>query len=136
MTKDNFHLLNINTRQPEVHPATPFLKAYLAFDSLVQGCFSVGLCPDYKDRVKSFQAAYLECGVSVTPKVHAVFEHLGPFLEKHQVGLGRWSEQAFESVHAKFKLVWNKYSVKDKFNPKYSENLLKTVIDFNGNNVI
>ena len=106
------------------------------FDSLVRGCFSVELCSDYMDRVRIFQEAYLERGVSVTPKVHAIFEHLGPFLEKHHVGLGRWSEQAFESVHAKFKLVWSKYSVKDKSNSRYSTNLLKTVIDFNGNNVL
>ena len=94
-TLDN---LLLNPWQPELHPATPCVKVYAAFDSLVEGCISVGLCLDYMDRVRSFQNAYLDCGVSVTPKVHAVFVHLGPFLEKHQVGLGKWSEQAFESV--------------------------------------
>ena len=108
------------------------MKVYAAFDSLVEGCISVGLCLDYMDRVRSFQNAYLDCCVSV----HAVFVHLGPFLEKYQVGLGRWAEQTFESVNAKFKLVWCKYSVKDKSNPRYSKNHLKTVKDFNGDNVI
>ena len=72
----------------------------------------------------------------MTPKAHAIMDHLGPFLEKHGVGLGRWSEQAFESVHSKFNGVWMKYSVKDKACPQYKRTLLKTVLDFNGNNVL
>ena len=89
-------------------------------DVLVHGTFSFNLSPDYQQYIKEFTDAYLACNISITPKAHAVMYHLGPFLDKHQVGLSLWSEQAFESVHAKLKLVWKTYCVKDKTRSHYS----------------
>ena len=47
----------------------------------------------------------------VSWKLHILLEHLGPFLEQKGVGLGRFAEQAIESVHAKFKPTWQRYKV-------------------------
>ena len=103
---------------------------------MVTGCFGKTLCSDYGTKIASFTAAYLDCDISITSKAHIIMAHLKPFLDKHQTGLALWSEQAFEAVHSKFRKVWEKYKVKDKTDPKFFENLLKAVLDFNGNNIV
>ena len=63
--------------------------------------------------------------ITVTPKVHAVFEHISEFLEQTAdefavnsepsagdsvadvyPGLGFWSEQASEAAHSDFAKIW------------------------------
>jgi len=51
--------------------------------------------------------------ISVTPKIHIVMVHVQQFLEMKgdEKGLGYWSEQAFEAVHANFKIGWEMVKV-------------------------
>ena len=84
----------------------PFLAALKAFKEVVASCFGLTLKPDYIEEIRSFRSRYLDLEINVTPKVHAVFFHITEFCEKHGVGLGIYSEQASESVHAHFKKIW------------------------------
>lgn len=102
---------------------------------MVAGCFGKSLCDDYSVKIKEFTGSYLDCQISITSKAHIVMAHLEPFLDKHKTGLAVWSEQAFESVHSKFRKVWEKYKVKDKTHPEFFNKLMRAVLDFNGNNV-
>ena len=45
-------------------------------------------------------------------------------------GLGYWSEQAFESVHADFKLSWESMKV-DIDHPEYLSKLLACIVRWN-----
>ena len=92
------------------------------------------LCPiqrlKYVECFENFKTSYLSLGISVTPKVHTVLFHIIDFCESVDVGLGRYSEQTVEAVHADFKLTWNKYKVGES-NPRYPSQLLKAVNDYN-----
>ena len=61
-------------------------------------CFGQELDTDFKACIKDFEEFYRSLGISVTPKVHSVFEHVSQFLEMKglKTGLGAWSEQAME----------------------------------------
>ena len=120
----------------ETHPAKVFIDAIKALDSLVAGCFGKKLCLDYAQRIQIFSDSYDKCKISITSKVHCIKAHLEPFLNKHQVGLALFSEQAFEAIHSKFMDTWGKYKIKDKTNPNFFNALLRAVLDFNGANII
>ena len=120
----------------DTHPAKAFIDTFRALDNLVKGCFGKTLCEDYSDRIAKFSENYDLCKISITSKVHAIKAHLGPFLDKHQVGLALFSEQAFEAIHSKFMSIWEKYKIKDKTNPNFFKALLKAVVDFNSINIL
>ena len=60
----------------------------------------------YIENITAFRQAYLDLDIPVTPKIHAIFVHIPQFCKLMNVGLGRFSEQASESVHCGFKSVW------------------------------
>lgn len=99
------------------------------FYNVVKSCFSIELKSDYSQNIKAFKTSYLDLGITVTPKVHAVFFHIEDFCKISGVGLGFYAEQAVESAHADFKKIWKKYKVK-KSNNNYAENLLKAVCEY------
>ena len=111
-----------------------FIKALKLLDLVKKGCFSMNLEPDYKERVMNFKEAYLELEISVTPKVHMIFDHVIPFCELKEKGLGYYSEQASESVHYDFKTTWSNYSRKMN-DPKYGEKLLSAVVNYNSHHI-
>ena len=120
----------------ETHPAKVFIDALKALNELVAGCFGKSLCSDYVERIQIFSEKYDQCKISITSKAHAIKSHLKPFLDKHNVGLSLFSEQAFEAIHSKFLQIWAKYKIKDKSNPNFFEALFRAVLDFNGGNIL
>ena len=52
------------------------------------------LDPNFEAYIAEFKEAYMKVGLSVTTKAHIVFEHVADFCNKHQKGLGFFSEQA------------------------------------------
>lgn len=108
-----------------------FVKVLKDFHVVVKACFSATLHSNYKKLISDFKKSYLDLGISVTPKVHAVFHHVEDFCSKNQKGLGFFSEQAMESVHFDFKNVWSKYEVSVN-HPEYSQHLLRAICDYNG----
>lgn len=107
-----------------------FVRTLDDFAMVVKAFFGNSLDPLFQTYINNFKQSYLDLGISVTPKVHAVFYHVEEFCSKQQSGLGFYSEQAMESVHFEFKKVRDKYKVKES-HPKYSTHLLKAVCEFN-----
>ena len=58
-----------------------YVTAFKMLDKVVHSCFGNVLESDYKESVLSFKLAYLDLGISVTPKVHAIFYHIVEFCE-------------------------------------------------------
>lgn len=56
---------------------------------------------------------------------------MADFCEEMQSGLGFFSEQAMESVHADFKKIWEKYKVSID-HPEYLKRLLSAICEYNG----
>lgn len=111
-----------------------YVKCLEDFDSVVKSCFSSDLDPKFESHILRFEKSYIALDIPLTPKVHALIKHVPYFCGKHEKGLGYYSEQAMESVHADFKKTWNKYKV-DKSHPNYSERLLKAICEYNSSHI-
>ena len=141
---DNLHVLEevINTRtqttrkrkNDSVHRQA-FLACFRSFKNVVDKCFGKYLEVGWVDALADFKSDYMTLGISITTKVHLVFEHVEDFCKMHACGLGAFSEHAFESVHRDFADHWARHLVKDKNNPKYWENLIQTVCEYNAGHI-
>ena len=112
-----------------------FIDAINGFDKIVSECFGTNPVDINKVEglVADFESAYKKIGISVTPKVHAIFDHLVPtlklpYLKGH--GLGVCTEQAGESFHFHFKEnFWKNRKISSMSNPNYGNHLLAAVIE-------
>ena len=107
-----------------------YVTALEDFNLVVNSCFGETLNPQFRRHIEKFRDSYMALGIQVTPKVHAVFYHVGEFCSSNNCSLGVWSEQASESVHADFKKVWKRYKVVSS-HPNYFKMLLRAVCDYN-----
>ena len=114
----------------------PVIKALRCFKQVVKSCYSTDLLPSFKEDIDKFRAAYMELEIPITPKVHIIFDHVSQFCQEEGKGLGIFSEQASESIHADFSSYWSKYSVKEINNPFYLVALEKACISYNSKHVI
>ncbi len=108
-----------------------FVTAFKALDKVVESCFGANLEPMYKDHIAAFKQAYYDLNISITPKIHAILFHVPQFCESMDVGLGRFSEQASESVHCGFKAVWTRGYKVGATHPEYASRLLRAVNVYN-----
>ena len=115
----------------------PFITAFRAFSEVVDSCFGVVLKPDYIAKIQNFKTAYMALDITVTPKAHIVFQHIAEFLSRvnagenlSTVGLGYFSEQAFEAMHHDVKVIWEKVKV-GLDHPNFSEKLRSFVVAYN-----
>ena len=113
-----------------------FVKAFRSFFEVVKGCFGQEVLQSFKNDLKTFKHDYLALGISITPKVHILIEHVETFLDMKasfsgvRKGLGFYSEQSVESIHSDWKYFWEKYKVPDE-HPKYLDQLKLAVIAYN-----
>ena len=116
-----------------------FASAFRAFAKVKNGAYSFIVSKSIKEDIENFREIYLTLGITVTPKVHIVFEHLYPFLEEFAAANGAWkglavySEQAFEALHHHFKLRWEHFKVNPD-NEGYDQALLRAVCCYNSIN--
>lgn len=111
-----------------------YIDVLQTFKIVVNDCFSFHLKSTFKESINNFKSSYLTCGLSVTPKVHAVFYHVAEFCDMRGTGLGFWGEQAMESVHCDFMKLWSRYSVAED-HPDYHKKLLSALIEYNSYHV-
>ena len=109
----------------------PFIETFKAFNEVIKSCYGTNLFPNYKELIKNFRICYRRLPINVTPKVHAVFFHVEDFCELVGMGLGPWSEQAAESLHADFDNVWTRYKVRDIDHEKFGKRLFEAVVAYN-----
>ena len=113
------------------HDMQHFVKALKDFDQVRRSCFGQILHEDYVQAILDFQESFMELGIRVTPKIHALFVHVKQFCSKNKLPLGAFSEQASESVHADFKTVWKHFTV-DINHSEFGSQLLSAVVKYNG----
>lgn len=110
--------------------AIPVVSALRALRAVVEACFGATVSGDVAEKVAAYREAYLQLQIPVTTKNHAIFSHVTDFCQQHGRGLGPYSEQASESVHADFRLCWEKYKV-GPANSQYVPQLLRAVQAYN-----
>ena len=111
--------------------AIPYVETFRKFQKVKETCFGKDLHPDYKNAIKEFKSSYIGLGIPVSLKVHIVFDHIIPFCEKFDKGLGWFSEHGLESSHYDFYPFWLKSYKVPKNHPNYAEKLLQSVILYN-----
>ena len=82
----------------------PFIETLKCFRNVVDSCFGAHLKEGYKENVKKFQDSFLALQelassvfgteLTVTWKIHTIFNHIVPFCEIQEWGLGKFAEQA------------------------------------------
>ena len=98
---------------------------------VVDACFGSDLRYDFQEKIAEFETSFLDLGIGITSKVHILLRHVPEFYWRHEKALGRFSEQASESVHVALKEFWKKRKVSDLSNPRYEQSLRHTVVEFN-----
>lgn len=111
-----------------------YVRVFRDFKKVVEACFGASLHVNYKEIIDNFKISYLQLGINVTPKLHMIFHHVAEFCDKNGIGLGKYSEQASESVHFDFSAMWAKYKVQLS-HIDYNNKLLKSVIEYNSRHV-
>ena len=81
------------------------------------------------------QKAWIDCGLTITPKVHLIIEHLPEACRFYGFGMALLNESAAESVHADFDRHYQGYIVKDLNNDNYRQRLLHAIKTYNANHV-
>ena len=108
-----------------------FIECMELFDIVKKACFGrTRLDNDYKQKIKNFEIAYRNLGISVTPKVHCIFFEVPIFIEKHGKPLGFFTEQVFESMHSDWKPTWARYK-RNENHPQFEEQLKSAVVNYN-----
>ena len=82
----------------------PVVVALRTLHSVVEACFGPALSEDVAEKVAAYRQAYMQLKIPITAKNHAIFSHITDFCRSRGQGLGPYSEQASESVHADFKV--------------------------------
>ena len=111
----------------------PYISAFKAMDALVSSCFGTHKVKgNVSELVEKLTRTYLGLHISITLKMHVIFEHLVPcLLNLGGEGLGLYSEQAGESIHRQFlKHHWEKYKINLLDHPNYGEALFNSVVEF------
>jgi hypothetical protein len=114
--------------------------------------------------VSRFEQAYMDLGISVSPKVHAMIDHIVPFKNQRVLwmpssstavasssspvvgisgdifsspmpGLGRWSKQASKAVHHDFQNFWEQGQRVGMAHSDYPQHLLNCVICYSSRHV-
>lgn len=104
------------------------------FRNVVDSCFSTHLEENYETKISEFRDSYLALGIPVTSKIHTIFYHVKQFCAEHGIGLGFYSEQAFESVHYDFNKTWANFKIKVG-DESYGSKLLRAVCQYNCNHL-
>ena len=98
---------------------------------MVDLCFGKDPFKGWEKALDDFRSAYLALEISITSKVHIVFDHVRYWCSYYKCGLGALSEHAFESLHRDFTAHWERHKVKSNQHPNFGERLKKTVCEYN-----
>jgi hypothetical protein len=44
----------------------------------------------HEENISEFKATYMKLNIPITPKLHAIFNHIANFCDSRQLGLGSW----------------------------------------------
>ena len=133
---DIFDHIQSDTEKAQIKETVEiFIACIQCFDRIVTNSFSSKLVDilELERSIEDFKSAYKQTGLSVTPKVHGIFDHLLPTLRIPYLkgrGLGVCTEQAGESFHFHFKeYFWKKWKRSSLDHPDFGNNLLAAVVE-------
>ena len=129
---DQLELLVQNSSAFQVQP---FIQAFRDFQKVVHSCFGMSLGHDFSHLIFNFKGSCEQLPVSITPKLHILFFHVPEFIRRKNSPLGVFSEQASESVHQDYQKFWDMRYKRDVSHPDYSNQLLKSIVEYNSKHI-
>ena len=112
-----------------------YYKAFYTLNACIESRFGNELLPCFEKCIEDFEKAYMDLGLTVTPKVHLLVEHATEDISKHGYGLAIFNESAAESIHADFDAFYQRYAVKDITSDSYINKLQSAVTAYNSNHL-
>ena len=107
-----------------------FVTALRDFKKVKDGCFGQTLDEWFECYISDFRRSFKALKMKETHKVHTLLDHVADFCNERFEPLGRYSEQASESVHADFKKVYANYA-RDPNHPEFVPQLLNAILKYN-----
>ena len=120
----------------------PFETALKCLKNIINMCYKECLPSNYFQVIiefkKSMEVLVIKFGVSVTHKLHIIFDHLEVYYDQTQLSLVKTSDELIESMHQYVhKRVSNSaYILKDLNNPMHGRNLYHAVLHINAYNMV
>lgn len=109
----------------------PLVNIFKAMNKIVSCSFSSRKVDnDLNLQVANLTKLYQATGLSVTLKIHVIFEHLVKCISFLNSPLGPCSEQPGETVHSEFLKIWKFHKINDTKSEEYLKNLKKAVVQF------
>ena len=105
-------------------------------------CYAEVLPTNYASIINEFKRAYeiifVRFRVSITNKLHIVFDHLQDYYDQTRLSLRKTSDELIENMHQYVhrRMLKGGYLVKDLLNPLHGVNLYRAVLHINAYNVI
>jgi hypothetical protein len=131
----NIDQLELMAQRTSSFQVQPFIQAFRDFKKVVHACFGQDLDENFPAFIKEFQETCCSLPITVTPKLHIIFNHIPEFIKRNKKALGIFSEQALESAHCDFQQFWNTRFKRQISHPEYSDHLLKSVVEYNSKHV-
>ena len=100
-------------------------------NQMVSSSFGNNLKENWRSDVLEFKQAWTDTGVTSTPIIHIIKEHIIPFCLDKKKGLGFYSEQSFEYMHYDFKMFWEFYKLNDPEAEQYPHRLKRALVAYN-----
>ena len=117
--------------ESKVSPANIcIVRALKDFRVVAKKCFGQVLESDFEYYIANFALSFAAVKIRKTPKAHILIDHVGKFCRDRGQALGRFSEQASESVHSDFKKIYANYS-RDENKADYGKELFLSVLKYN-----
>ena len=110
-----------------------------SLEKMKVSCFGYSLANTWRRDIQRFKDDWtqlvLEYGVNTPNKVHIIFAHLVPFIERQRKPLGEFSEQVLEAAHQKLDKIYQWYIVKMVEKEKHGKKFLDCINQFNSMNI-
>ena len=117
----------------------PFISAFKNMNKIVEKYSVTKKITDFDDLpflLRQLEIDLKNTNVSFSLKLHVFLNHSPQCLQfLNNDGLGLWSEQAGESIHRKFKQIYENYKINSIANARYAENLRAAVVVFSSLNI-
>lgn len=104
------------------------------FAEVFAACLQEKLVAGYEMKLEEFAKNWLQAGLPNSSKFHILRYHIPEFCNATGSGLGRYGEQASETVHFDFGLTWQKLKVPES-SDQYDDRLLRSIVLYNSDHI-
>lgn len=100
------------------------------FVDVFHGCMQEKIDENFEEKIENFAHSWLAADLPNSSKFHILKFHIVDFVKAVGMPLGKFGEQATETVHFDFGQTWERYKV-PKSSDNYADSLKRAVVSYN-----